>query len=223
MTKGIIFDFDGVILDTETIDYKVMCQIYEEYGAVLPLDMWARRVGGHKNNFDPYEYLISCTQNNLNKNDLKKYKKAKYEQCMANERLLPGVLSCLQSAKRMNIPVSIASSSPRKRIVELLGKFNIIDYFAYIVSSEDVVNVKPHPDLYLKAVSLMNLEPFDVIAIEDSPAGARAAKDADIYCIIVPNEMTRRFTFQNVDLQLNSLQEMELPDLLNYVNIVKGR
>ncbi|WP_379210408.1 HAD family hydrolase [Paenibacillus sp. GCM10012303] len=214
MIKGIIFDFDGVILDTETIEFRVFEDIFEEYGVKLPLEMWERRIGGNKNNFDPYDYLIEYTQCKIDKIELKKHKKIRYEKKIGNENLLPGVYSYLESAKKMNIQIGLASSSPRKRIVDLLKRFEIIHYFTHLATAEDVDHVKPNPDLYLHVLEKMKLEPSHVIAIEDSPTGLIAAKRAGIYCVIVPNEVTKRLTFQQYDLRVNSLDEIELSDLI---------
>jgi HAD superfamily hydrolase (TIGR01509 family) len=222
MIKGIIFDFDGVILDTETIDYHIVNEIYMENGVMLPLDLWQQRIGGDKNNFDPYDYLINCTTNNLDKIELKKYKKLKYQQRIVNEELLPGVLSLLEETKKKKIRVGLASSSPRERIVDLLIKFNILEYFSCIVTAEDVDKVKPYPDLYLNTLELMKVDPQYVIAIEDSPTGAIAAKNAGLFCVIVPNEVTKRLTFQEVDLRLNSLKEMNLSKISKYKSTRKN-
>jgi HAD superfamily hydrolase (TIGR01509 family) len=219
LIKGIIFDFDGVILNTETIEFKVFEDLFHEYGVKLPLEMWERRVGGDKNNFDPYDYLIAYSQCEIDKTELKKYKKNKYENRIENENLLPGVYSYLEAAKRMNLQIGLASSSPRKRIVDLLKRYEIAHFFTHIATAEDVDHVKPNPDLYLNVLEKMNLESSHVIAIEDSPAGFMSAKRAGIYCVIVPNEVTERLTFQQLDLRINSLDEIELPDLINQVNM----
>lgn len=214
MIKGIIFDFDGVILNTETIEFRVFEDIFNEYGVKLPLEMWEKRIGGNKNNFDPYDYLIEYTQLKIDKIDLKKNKKIRYEKRIGNENLLPGVYSYLEAAKKMNIQIGLASSSPRKRIVDLLKRFEILHYFTHLATAEDVDHVKPNPDLYLNVLEKMNLEPSHVIAIEDSPTGLMAAKRAGIYCVIVPNDVTKRLTFQQYDLRVNSLDEIELSDLI---------
>ncbi|MFC3771044.1 HAD hydrolase-like protein, partial [Paenibacillus sp. GCM10012303] len=70
LIKGVIFDFDGVILNTETIEFKVFEDLFYEYGIKLPLEMWERRIGGNKNNFDPYDYLIEYTQCKIDKIEL---------------------------------------------------------------------------------------------------------------------------------------------------------
>ncbi|RKN75893.1 HAD family hydrolase [Paenibacillus ginsengarvi] len=210
MVQGVIFDFDGVILDTETMEYKIMNEIFAENGAHLPIHLWEQRIGGNKNNFDPYAYLLRSSETAFSKAELKAYKKKKVEEQLGMLQIMPGVEKLLEEASAKKIAIGLASSSPRKRVVELLSRYGLLRYFEYMATAEDVLHVKPYPDLYLHVLALMNLNPGDVFAIEDSPAGAKAAKSAGLFCVVVPNEVTKPLTFEPVNLKLNSLLELDL-------------
>ncbi|WP_018130965.1 HAD family hydrolase [Effusibacillus pohliae] len=214
MIKAVVFDFDGLIFDTETHEYRVLQEIYGEYGAELPLDVWGQCVGTHANFFDAYAYLESCTGKPVDREVLGKRRLEMFEERVQTETALPGVENYLAAAKRLGLKIGLASSSSRQWVTRWLTKLNLIDYFECIRTSDDVEHVKPDPALYLRALECLGVEPWQAIAFEDSPNGALAAKRAGMHVVIVPNFVTRSLPFGEHDLRLDSLAELELEQVI---------
>ena len=105
----------------------------------------------------------------------------------------PGILNYLNDAKNEGLHIGLASSSPRSWIDYHLSRFGILDYFGCIKTCNDVSNTKPDPELYIKSLECMKLQAHEVIALEDSPNGVTAAKNAGIYVAVFPNEVTTNF------------------------------
>jgi beta-phosphoglucomutase-like phosphatase (HAD superfamily) len=108
----------------------------------------------------------------------------------------------------------LASSSPRSWIDYHLERLAISEYFGCIKTFNDVSKTKPDPELYIKALACMNLNNDEVLALEDSPNGVKAAKKAGIYVAVFPNEVTKIFAFDEADLIINSLEEMAFVELI---------
>ncbi|MFC4766891.1 HAD family hydrolase [Effusibacillus consociatus] len=214
MIKAIVFDFDGLIFDTETHEYRVLEEIYKSHGAELPLEVWGQCVGTHANFFDAYAYLEQCIGKPVDRDVLGKQRREMFDLRVENETALPGVENYLVAAKRLGLKIGLASSSNRAWVTRWLTKLNLLDYFECIRTADDVEHVKPDPALYLKACECLGVQPQEAIAFEDSPNGAIAAKRAGMHCVIVPNFVTTTLTFGEHDLRLNSMAEMELEKVI---------
>ncbi|MBD2869242.1 HAD-IA family hydrolase [Paenibacillus arenilitoris] len=215
MLKAVIFDFDGLILDTETPEYVSFRDIYRAHGVELELDAWGQWVGTDASSFNPYDHLDRLTGRALNREEIRAARRAAYDALIAKEELRPGVLDYLRSARQLGLKVGLASSSTRAWVAGYLDKLGIADYFDCIRVREDVERVKPDPALYLAAAAALGVAPSESLALEDSPNGALAAKRAGMRCVIVPNDLTGRLTFGEADMKLNSLAETDLRTLLH--------
>lgn len=141
------------------------------------------------------------------------------ERALTDEQpVLPGVEQYLQDAKRLGLKIGLASSSSRKWVMGHLQRLGLESYFDSIYASDDVEHVKPHPELYLSVLNGLGLKASEAIALEDSPIGVQAAKHAGLYCVAVPNPLTSLLSLNQADLQLGSLAEMALEELLDKVN-----
>ncbi len=213
MIKAVIFDFDGLIIDTETPWFKTFSEIYQEHGAFLPLETWVQCVGASEKQFDPYDYLEQCINRPVDRDSLRELSKEKYAFFIKGKSVNPGVVNCLENAKSLGLNIGLASSSDRKWVEGYLKNLNLFDYFDYLCTKEQVTNVKPDPELYLNVLNNFEIAGNEAVAFEDSPNGARAAKLAGIYCVIVPNGITRNLHFDQYDLRVDSLEALELPAL----------
>ena len=128
--------------------------------------------------------------------------------------LLPGVLDYILEAKQLGLKVGIASSSSHAWVEGHLSHRGILEHFDSITGSDDVAQVKPDPELYLLSVARMGTRPGNALAIEDSAHGVTAAKGAGVFCVVVPNPMTRDLPLDHADLRLDSLSNIALPSLL---------
>ncbi|KMJ56232.1 hypothetical protein AB685_23020 [Bacillus sp. LL01] len=217
MVKGIIFDFDGLILDTETHQYLLLQELFAEYGSELPIERWQQEIGTHSG-FSPFQYLIENIQQKIDPHTLQKQFKEKFQDKLIGEKARAGVEEYLQEAKEMDLKIGLASSSSYQWVSTHLVNLNIIDYFDCIKTSDDVKKVKPDPALYLETAKELGLAVEECLVFEDSANGAMAAKKAKMKCIIVPNQVTHTMDFCMVEHRLQSMSDMSLKEVIAYIN-----
>src|SRR5450755_1793148 len=191
---AIIFDFDGVILDTETPDYEVWREFYHKHGIDLSTELWLTRVGSVIGiGFDPAQHFEQLTGVQLDPEFLKTHFDNYVQRC-DEQPILPGVKDLLRQASEQGIKMAIASNSYMDWVERWLRQHALYDYFQCICTRGDVERGKPAPDLYLLAAQCLNIPVDRCIAIEDSPMGMEAAIAAQIRCIAVPNPLTKTLT-----------------------------
>ncbi len=219
MIKAVIFDFDGLILDTETPGYHAYRELFEELGGKLPLEEWAKGIGTN-NYFDPVDYLEQQIGEKIDRVLFKQQAEGKYRALVQTISVLPGVINYLQAAQRLGLRIGLASSSSRSWVESYLKKYDLYAYFDVIRTKDDVQQVKPDPELYLQVIAHLGVKNTEAIVFEDSLNGLLAAKAAEIYCVIVPNPVTSQLEFLDHDLRLTSMEEMSLEDII--MNITKA-
>jgi putative hydrolase of the HAD superfamily len=219
--EAVVFDFDGLIVDTESAWFEALAEIFQEHGAVLPLEMWARCVGGSHDIFNPYDYLEQVLQKPLDLVAIKALSVSKHSLIMQERTVRPGVEAYLQSAMEQGLKIGLASSSTRSWVEGYLQRFGLLHYFSCIRTADDVTKVKPNPELYLQALAGLNVPASAAVAFEDSPNGARAAMAAGMFCVIVPNSITATLSFDGYHMRLNSMADKELTEVLSALMIHK--
>jgi HAD superfamily hydrolase (TIGR01509 family) len=217
MIKALIFDFDGMILDTETPEVEVWKTIYAEHGFEYPLEKWSQTVGGWgASTFDPGAALHQLAGSTL---DLEAVRTRHREQSTAlilQEPVLPGVSDYLLQAPQFGLRLAIASSSERAWVEPHLARLGLRQCFEKIVCGDDVQagHTKPCPDVYLKALAELGIRPDEGVVLEDSPNGVRAAKAAGLFVVAVPNPTTAQLPMDGADITLKSLADLPLQELL---------
>ena len=218
MIRGIIFDFDGLIVDTEWPIYQSWVEIFDLCGTELPLEQWTSIIGTSTHeHFDPFDMIELQVGQTLDRQSLQRKRKDRELELVAAQPILPGVKEILMNAKTLNLKLGIASSSNRDWVAGNLARLGLLEYFDVIHTSDDVERTKPDPSLYLLALQSLSLSPFEAIVLEDSPNGVIAAKDAGIFTIAVPNPLTASLNLDRADMVLESLAEMSLVDLIQVV------
>jgi putative hydrolase of the HAD superfamily len=212
--KGIIFDFDGLLVDTETPQMRAWQKIYAANGATLHLQEWVRCLGTSADAFDPIADLRSKTAHPLDAQALIQHQRELVNRDLLHEPLRPGIRELLLEARSENLSLAIASSSNRTWVHDGLQRSAILDYFPVVCTSEDVRMVKPHPELYQLALRRMGLPGDEVVVLEDSPNGIRAAKAAGLFCAAYPNEISQHLDLTQADVILPVLDWIEFFDLL---------
>ncbi len=215
--KAILFDFDGLILDTETPEFHVWQAIYGEYGQELGAEQWGQIVGGWgASYFDAAEHLAKLAGDGLNVEDLRTRHKSESDALTLLQPILPGVVDYLDQARRVDLRLAVASSSPHSWVDPHLARLGLADRFNAIICADDVPpgRTKPNPDLFLKALDVLGVAADEAIVFEDSPNGVKAARAAGIYVISVPNPLTALLKTDGANLTLDSLADMPLQDLL---------
>jgi HAD superfamily hydrolase (TIGR01509 family) len=220
MKKALIFDFDGLILDTETPEFHVWQDIYREHGYELPAEKWASIVGGSGlSDFDAAKNLSLLTEGRLDSASLSDRFHLQSGELIHTLGPLPGVVDYLKEAKRLKLKLAIASSSTRAWVEPHARRIGVYHFFDHVVTREDVGpgRTKPNPDLFLTALDRLGVPKESAIVFEDSPNGVKAARQAGIFVVAVPNELTSMLSLDHADLILSSLSDMPLPVLLDKV------
>jgi HAD superfamily hydrolase (TIGR01509 family) len=213
--KAIVFDFDGLILDTETNEFLAAKHMFEQYGAELKFDVWKEWIGTDASPFDVYDHLQQCAGGRLiDREQARDIRKRKFAELMAVEQIRPGVESYLQRARELGLAVGLASSSGRAWIEKYIQPLGIASYFHCMKTADDVAKVKPDPQLYMDAAAALGVSPQEAVAFEDSPNGALAAARAGMRVVIVPNGLTEGLPFGPYDLRIGSMAELSLDQVL---------
>lgn len=210
---GLLFDFDGLLLDTETAALTAWQETFREHGHELPLERWVQIVGTI-GDFDPADEL-EVLVGTLDRQAVNTRRRERELSLIELEELRPGVLDYLHEARERGLATAIVSSSSRSWIDGHLARLERAEHFDAIVTADhDRTRAKPQPALYLEALDLLGLGPDEAIAFEDSPNGARAARAAGIFCVAVPNSVTASLALGDADLVVASLADLPLADLL---------
>jgi HAD superfamily hydrolase (TIGR01509 family) len=213
--RGLLFDFDGLILDTETASRAGWEWLYREHGHELPHDRWATLVGTIGAPFDPMAHLEELVGGPLERDALNERRFTHEMSLIEAEELRPGIVEYLDEAERLGLKKAIVSSSSRRWIDMNLARLErLVGWEAIVTADHDAERAKPRPTLYLEALALLGLDAEEAIAFEDSPNGLRAAKAAGLYCVGIPNGITADLGLDEADLVLGSLAELPLEQLL---------
>jgi putative hydrolase of the HAD superfamily len=218
--KSLLFDFDGLILDTETLEIDIWKSTYSEYGFEFPLDLYIQTVGGWGvSTFDAADHLHKLTNDSLDVNALRLRHKEAINRRFLAAPIQDGVQEYLTEAKRLKLRLAIASSNTHAWVEPHLIRFGLIDYFEKIICGDDLPpgRTKPNPDIYIKTLNELGITASEAIVFEDSPNGVTAAHTAGIYVVAVPNPTTSLMNIEGADLKINSLASLPLQDLISRV------
>ncbi len=218
MIHALIFDFDGLILDTESAVYRSWHELYQANGCDLSFADWAKIIGTNDLIFDPFDELEKQLGKPLDREHSALWLRQREAELIAKQPIMPGIQDYLAGAKRMRLKVGIATCSPYSRIMKYLKPLGLNGYFDAITTIDDVSRSKPDPEIYFKALEKLVVGSGQAVVFEDSPNGVLAAKNAGIFCVAVPNELTRMLAFDHADFKLNSLADMPLENLLHRIN-----
>ena len=217
--RGLLFDFDGLLIDTETPARLAYEELYREHGHELPLDQWATLVGTIGADFDPDAHLEELVGRPLDQVALAERRRAREFELCDIEDFRPGIADYLAEAEARGLTTAIVSSSTTEWIERHLLRLDRRNSFDAIVAANgNVARAKPQPDLYREALETLGLEPSEAIAFEDSLNGIRAAKAAGIFVVAVPNPITETFALDEADLLLGSLEDISLDELIERVD-----
>ncbi len=196
--KCIIFDCDGVLVDSEAISNKVLVDMFKTVGYHIDIETAIDQFSGLalKNVF---EFIEKEIERSLPDNFETTYRKQSYQAFKTNLQPIKGVHSLLE---RITIPFCVASSGPLKKIKLNLTTTNLINKFEdTIFSCYEINNWKPAPDIFLHAAKVMGFQPSECVVIEDSLAGVTAAKAGGFDVYVLQNESNKK-TLKNVDVPI---------------------
>jgi HAD superfamily hydrolase (TIGR01509 family) len=212
--RAFLFDFDGLILDTESPARAGWEWLYREHGHVLPPERW-ETVVGTIDGWNPMDHLEELVGEPLEREVLNERRSAHELTLIDAEELRPGIAEYIEACDRLGLERAIVSSASRRWIDMHLERLErAFGWQAIVTADRDTARAKPNPTLYLEALELLGISAEEAVAFEDSPNGVRAAKAAGIYTVAVPNAVTRDYGLDEADLVLDSLAELPPDDLL---------
>lgn len=212
--NALIFDFDGLILDTEGPVYRSWHELLLRYGYDMTINDWQICIGSAEGTASFFNDLAGKLEVPLDLEVEGPGRLQRELEMIASQPVLPGVEDYLQRATELDLKVAIASSSPCKWVLDHLEQRGLRDHFQCVLAADDVGQTKPDPTLYLTALDCLEVSANQAIAFEDSPNGVLAAKRAGLFCVAVPNPLTSQLQIDEADLHLGSLAEMSLDELL---------
>lgn len=217
MIQAILFDFDGLILDTETPIFSAWQQIYGEFACSLTVAEYASCLGSSYSAFNPYHDLQKKCGQEILETEIQPRLSTIYNDLIAGNDALPGVRAMLQAARLLGIRTAVASSSNRDWIDRHLTRLGLLSSFEIIRTRDDVAQIKPEPDLFLAALAGLGVGADEAIVLEDSPNGILAARRAGVFAVAVPGPLTCDLHLNDPDLRLDSLADLPLAELLERI------
>ena len=187
MIKAAIFDFDGLLVDTEIISLKIYQEILSEYGFSFSKEDYSKYYSG-KTEVENIQRLINTYHLSMSyQTCLNKVLEVEQKLIAQGVDLKPGVKPLLQYLKGNDFKVALATSSTQERALSILKRHQIINYFDAFVFSEDVTSSKPDPEVFLKACIKLGVSTDEAIVLEDSENGIMASYHAHIPVICIPD------------------------------------
>lgn len=212
MLKALIFDFDGVIVDTETQWYEIYRDwLKEEYNYDLNIRDYLVCVGA--NSRELFAFLREAIGPEV---DGEAFERSATDEFIRRSSVLPlmkGVEALIKDAKARGLKLAIATSATRRKPESHLKRLGLLEYFDAFSTAELCENIKPAPDLFLKAAELLKVSPEECLAIEDSGNGLISANRAGMRCLLVPNDITRHCEFEPCYKRVDSLADVDLTEI----------
>ena len=204
-----MFDFDGLILDTEGAVFQAAAEIHAEHGYRLTQAEWAETIGRYTPPHEFYDRLEAIAGRALDRDRLGRRRRQRVLDLVLALEVLPGVERWVAACDDLRLPRAVASSSSRDWVLGHLRRLGLGEGWAAVVCRDDVARAKPAPDLYLAAAAALRAEATGLLAIEDSPNGIAAARAAGLRCLAVPGPMTRGLDFSLAHAVADSLAELD--------------
>lgn len=212
--RALIFDFDGLIVDTESAMMTAWEGVLAGYGLSMPGALWRSVIGSRS----CQSTILTHLEQQIGPFDpepvVRRWSEARLA-LVAAQPLRAGVADYLSAGVAAGLRLGIASSASGEWVASQLRRVGVRDYFDVLSTCDGRRPPKPAPDVYLVALETLGVTAREAIAFEDSPNGVSAAKAAGLYCVAVPNTVTESLSFAGADMVLPSMAAMPLCRLLD--------
>ncbi len=188
--RGLIFDFDGVLVDTEWAIYQSWVRLYEREGQQISIETYSPCLGAGYSHWDPAAHLEKLTGKRYDWEKETPVRQAQIEADLAEMGLMPGALELLDWCAEQGLGITVASSSSRRWVQGWLERLGIFERFQGTFCRTDGYAVKPNPALFLAAQRCLGLPAEQCLIIEDTENGTISAQNAGIPCVAIANRMT---------------------------------
>ena len=216
--RALLFDFDGVVVDTEVAIYESWCAIYREHGVELGLADWLPAVGSGTSTlpggaFDAVSHLEGLIGRAVDRDAVVERRTRRRTELCDRARLLPGVADYLADARALGLKTGIVTRASDSWVEHHLARVGLEHAWDAVVCGNGAHGTAKST-FYREALDRLGVSSEHAVAFEDSPHGVRAAKEAGVRCVAVPNAVTREAAFEEADVVLGSLAEQPLADLI---------
>lgn len=204
--KAVLFDFDGIIIDSEWPIYQTWKQVFAHEGHILKLETYVQCIGSDFDTWSPEKHLESLTGKSYDWQTINSKRQVTLEADLQDAQTLPGVRELIAKIKADGKKIAIVSSSSHRWVDTWLEKLDLIKDMDQVVCKGDAPHIKPAPDLYLEAVKRFNIHASKCLVLEDSLNGVKAAKAAHCPAIAIPSRLTNCLDFSTADAEIQSLK-----------------
>ncbi|GAB5442900.1 MAG: HAD-IA family hydrolase [Fuerstiella sp.] len=207
--EAVVFDLDGLMLNTEDVFHLSGCEMLARRGLEMTEEIHRSMLGRRPN--EAFQAMKDLTGIADSIDDLKTETRTLFSEIAATSlELMPGLTDLLKLIESLKLPRAVATSSPRDYVLDLLGRFDLLKHFPLMLTAEDVRLGKPDPEIYLTAAEQLGVAPERMLVLEDSETGTRAAAAAGAITVSVPNRHTADGDFSMATRRVSSLADPEL-------------
>jgi HAD superfamily hydrolase (TIGR01509 family) len=211
--RAVVFDLDGLMFNTEELYQYVGSEVLRRRGKTFEPELLDRMMGRQPQ--VALQIMIDWHGLAATPAELAAESEAVFTTILdARLECMPGLVELLDALEQHRIPKAIATSSPRLFVTNVLGRFEFEPRFEFILAAEDVVEGKPHPEVYLKAANRFGISPPQMLVLEDSENGCKAAVAAGAFAVAVPGGHSCRHDFTGVTMQVDSLGDPRIYEAL---------
>jgi HAD superfamily hydrolase (TIGR01509 family) len=214
--QALVFDFDGLILDTEWSAFSTAAEVWTEHGVELDLAVW-QEIVGTADHVHWSEMLEADLGRPIDRDRVVPARQAQHHVEIEAMDLLPGVVDLIEASVTAGLALAVASSSPHVWVDGHLERRGLSDHFTVVVCGDDVARTKPDPELYRTALDRLGVAPDEAVALEDSRHGTVSAAAAGIAVVAVPNRVTTGQDFSAARLVVDSVSQITIPLLADLV------
>ena len=207
--RALVFDFDGLILDTESSLIDAYGDVHAAHGVAFDREVFLRSVGHADYAFDPWHAF----EKRADRVALEAERRSRNQARDRELPVLPGVAALMDGARGAGLRLGLASNSRHPHVEGHLGRLGLLGRFSFIACREDAPSPKPEPDLYRLVLNRFGIAGKEAVAFEDSNTGTRAARRAGLWTVAVPNASTAHHDLSHAHLRLGSLAETNIEDL----------
>lgn len=203
--KMVIFDFDGLMVNSEQVIFAALHKLFSRYGVDLTWGYFAQHIGtpvhiSLPQFFKDHPIPLSYDDFLIQRSSVIKI------EMESSLNLMPGLNTLIKLLNKKKYILSIGTSAKKTYLENILRKYHLYNLFKYIITIDDVKRGKPHPDLFLEVLKQSNIAPQDALVLEDSPSGIQAAKAANIMSIAIPAPEVNLALFSEATFIVDSLE-----------------